>query len=104
PVAAPWTTRLRVAASATAGTSGSTYCGSFDWLSVKKSSGTSTQHANSSGSAASGSRRAPGGPGVPHAREGGRDPGERRDREDRQVVPQRRRAVEGAGGYPLERL
>jgi len=43
-------TRLRVAASVNAGMSGSTYCGSFDWLSVKKSRGTITQQAKSRGS------------------------------------------------------
>ena len=49
--------RLRVAASATAGMSGSTYCGSFDWLSVKKSSGAINQQASSNGSLVAGSRR-----------------------------------------------
>src|SRR2546421_12331912 len=38
--------------------SGSTYCGSFDWLSVKKRSGTITQQTRSTGSRAAGSGRA----------------------------------------------
>src|SRR3989441_9205577 len=49
---------FRVAARAIAGISGSTYCGSFDWLSVRKTRGTITQLASSRGSRASGVRRA----------------------------------------------
>ena len=49
---------MRTAASANAGISGSTYCGSLDWLSVKKTSGTRIQQANSSGSRACDARRA----------------------------------------------
>src|SRR2546430_14125896 len=51
-------TRLRTAASANAGISGRTYCGSLDWLSVKKTSGTMIQLASSSGSRALVARRA----------------------------------------------
>ena len=49
---------FRAAASANAGTSGSTYWGNFDWFTVKNTSGTITQLANSSGSRACGARRA----------------------------------------------
>ena len=58
PVAGPPATRFRVAASVTAGMSGSAYCGSFDWFSERNRSGTSTQHARSRGSRAASSNRA----------------------------------------------
>ena len=54
----PRVTMLRVAPRANAGMSGSTYCGSFDWLNVRNNSGTITHEARSSGSRAAGSRRA----------------------------------------------
>src|SRR3989454_6006269 len=52
--AGPARAQARAAASATAGITGSRYCGNLDWLSEKKASGASTQQASSSGSRASG--------------------------------------------------
>ena len=52
PVASPSRVRARAAASANAGISGSTYCGSLDWFSMKKTSGPSTQEARRIGSRA----------------------------------------------------
>src|SRR5690349_23209159 len=54
PVALPLEAKLRAAARANAGMIGSTYCGSFDWLRERKSSGTITQQARSSASRAGG--------------------------------------------------
>src|SRR2546427_2515079 len=52
--AGPARAQARAAASATAGITGSRYCGNLDWLSEKKASGASTQQASSSGSRAPG--------------------------------------------------
>src|SRR2546426_3656791 len=40
----------------------------------------------------------------PHAREGRHDPRERGDRQDRQIVPERRRPMKARRGHPLQSL
>ena len=41
---------------------------------------------------------------APHAREGRHDPRERGDRQDRQIVPERRRPMKARRGHPLQSL